>query len=106
MGHHTAALPAGGNAEHDLALIPHAQLPVATIHLDPSTRQRWGAGQAVEDAVECDIALPADLPLLTGEAFPRPALRHGAQAFLPPAVHRALVRRAVHARIHLPTPWR
>src|SRR5260370_26015318 len=75
-------------------------------------RGNWGprqcrlTGEPVEDPVEGDIPIPTDLPLLAGEPLPGPARWHRAQPLLGPTVHRALVRRAMHARIHLPTPVR
>ena len=89
MRDHRAGLRVLGHHEEALTARPNRELPGALAHLYGGANERrlpWASGgQAIEDPVVGDIAIPTHPAFLGGEAVPRPVGRQGTQAFLGPA---------------------
>jgi len=104
MGHRRLGHRTFGQLSQQASLRPDGKDPVPLTHLDDRSGHGGIRGQAIQDPIVGQIAIPPDFTLFGGKAFPGKGDRQGRERLLFAALSGAFVRGAMHAAIDALTP--
>ena len=104
MGHRRLGQRTFGQFCQQASGRPDRQHAVPLAHLHHRSGHGWLRGQAIQDPIVGQVAIPADFALFGGKAFPGKGLRQGRKRLLLATLSGALVRGAMHAAIDALTP--
>src|SRR5207302_10577856 len=83
---------------------PHLEDPMPLTHLDDAPSHRRLRGQAVQDAIVGEVAIPTDFALFASKAFPGKGNRQWGKRLLLSSFLGAFMRRSMHPPIDALAP--